>query len=368
MTIASGTSGTCTWSISDAGALTVAPTNGSSGYLLRGFISMYGSDLPWRNYREQITSAAFSGTIRIYTKGLSSSATETGDASNLFNACSELANVSGIGSLRGLKRTYCLFNGCSKLSALDLSSLDLSAVESAEYMFSGCAALSRVTFGSNTRLPYNYDNASGSGFVSSGKSCRNTSNGFIVTTDRAFSELTAAERAGTWTRGVNASFSVTAQRTTGDTADEDGKDVTISVIWATDASTTTRTLKVYKKLASSASYPSSASKTVTLSGNSGNETVTISDIGDSAYDFKVEFYDGTNTFVAFPSVQSNIRLIAIDRSGHVEVLGEQCYPLFVWDSVNGSDTNPESYSGTYPVSPCFVYDKGTNGLYYCTDN
>lgn len=38
------------------------------------------------------------------------------------------------------------------------------------------------------------------------------------------------------------------------------------------------------------------------------------------------------------------------------------YPLFIWTS---SMTNPESYSGTYPVSPCFVYYVPNNGLYYC---
>ena len=54
-----------------------------------------------------------------------------------------------------------------------------------------------------------------------------------------------------------------------------------------------------------------------MSGNSGTTDVTITDVGDDAYDFKVEFYDGTNTYIAFPSVQSNIRLVTIDTTGNV---------------------------------------------------
>ena len=38
------------------------------------------------------------------------------------------------------------------------------------------------------------------------------------------------------------------------------------------------------------------------------------------------------------------------------------FPLFIW-----STTNPETYTGTYPISPCFVYYTGNNGLYYCTN-
>lgn len=356
MAIASGTNGTCTWSISDAGALTVAPTSGSSGYLLRGYIAFYGEDIPWYDYRKQITSAAFSGTIRIYQQGLGSSVKETGDAAYLFSECSELTSVSGIGSLRGLKSTYHLFASCSKLSALDLSSLDLSAVEDADYMFFRCSILSRVTFGSNTRLPYNHNISVGTYFVPDKKSCRNTSNGIVVTTDRAFSELTAAERAGTWTRGVIASFSATARRTTGGVADEDGESITVNVTYATDASTTTRQLTIYAKEASEASYPSTAAYTGTLTGDSGNVSVTLADMGDAAYDLRVELDDGTNTFIVFPSVQSNIRLVELDRKGHTKLMGRACYPLFVYA------TAPDE--ADLPVTPCFVLATDDYGLWY----
>lgn len=392
MTIASGTSGTSAWSIADDGKLTITPSSGNSGYILHGWLGYNQlAAWPWHTYRSQVTSVVISGSLQIYGRDMLGHEVVDGSAWDMFAEMENLRSVSGVKSLVGLTSLMHMFYNCSSLTSvdlasvntaavtdmtyafsrcgsltsLDLSSFDTSAVDRMYGMFGGCDALSQVVFGAGFAIP---DGSASVGFVAYGKACKNVSKNIVVTSDADFRALTAQQRSGTWQRGVSATFKATAQRSTGSTADEDGEDVTISVTWATDASTTTRTLNVYKKLASSASYPSSASKTVTLSGNSGNEAVTISDIGDSAYDFKVEFYDGTNTFVAFPSVQSNIRLIAIDKSGHVEVLGEQCYPLFVWDSVNGSDTNPESYSGTYPVSPCFVYDKGTNGFYYCTDN
>jgi len=50
--------------------------------------------------------------------------------------------------------------------------------------------------------------------------------------------------------------------------------------------------------------------------------------------------------------------------GNVQSVAEDnhAYPLFIWTS---NMANPESYSGTYPVSPCFVYYVPNNGLYYC---
>ena len=71
--------------------------------------------------------------------------------------------------------------------------------------------------------------------------------------------------------------------------------------------------------------------------------------------------------------QSNARSNALgvrwdgtmDVGNMASVSGDNhAYPLFIWTS---SMTNPESYTGTYPVSPCFVYYVPNNGLYYCTN-
>ena len=146
---------------------------------------------------------------------------------------------------------------------------------------------------------------------------KNITNGIVVDSDESFSGLTNADRAGTWERGVSSSYNVTAARVSDGVADEDGGDVAITARWATQAETTDRTLKVYQKISSSSTYPSTPVITQQLSGNSGVTTVTITDVGDDAYDFRVEFYDGTNTYIVFPSVQSNIRLVTIDSTGNV---------------------------------------------------
>ena len=62
---------------------------------------------------------------------------------------------------------------------------------------------------------------------------------------------------------------------------------------------------------------------------------------------------------------SNLGAAAVDSDGFVTVAGEPSYPLFIWDSTHVS---PEDYSGTYPISPCFIYYIPNKGLYYCTDN
>ena len=369
MAIASGTCGTCTWTISDAGVLTVRPTSGSSGNLNAGSLGVHAKDWPWHNYRSQIVRIVLSGNIT--TSYTLFSSTTTGVYTEIFANCTNLTSISGIGSLKGATDCQSMFNNCGQIEEINISSLDTSAVTNMEYMFSNCTSLknlvlsgintsnvknfygfisnctslssidlsnlnttkgrnklnfffyrtsllSSVTFGSQFYIKpesqssvgeYGYDTDFGSG--------RNLSNGIVVDSSITFSELTNEERAGTWERNVNSSYNVTAARVSGGVADEDGEDVAITARWATQAETTDRTLKVYKKISSASTYPSTPAITQQLSGNSGVTTVTITDVGDDAYDFKVEFYDGTNTYIAFPSVQSNIRLVTIDSTGNV---------------------------------------------------
>ena len=476
MAIAGGTCGTCTWSISDTGALTVAPTSGSSGYLVHGFVATNISRWPWGEYANRITSASFSGSVRSCYEMFT--VTEDGKFSYMFEGCTALASVSGLSSLTGatdlrhmfsgctsltsvnlgglnasdvddmgymfqgctslssidfggidtgaVKRMDYMFRGCTSLASVNLSALDTSAVTNMDSMFNGCSSLTSVnlggldtgsvtdmdsmfcrcssltsldlspldtsavedmfymfygtdlltavTFGPSFAVPPVESQSINhrTHFVQSGKSCANLSNGITVTSDEVFANLTNADRAGTWDRGVDATFSATATRTTGGQADEDGESVTIAVTYATDSQEPDRTLRVYMKAASDASYSSTATATRELSGDSGTATVTISNVGDAAYDFRVEFYDGESTFVAFPSVQSNIRLVEFDKSGNVNIVsgmlklaGEDAFPLFIWDSTH---TVPTSFTGPYPILPCFVYYTPDNGLYYVPDD
>ena len=347
MAIASGTCGTCSWNIDDNGKLTIKPTSGSAGELLNNTQIMPTYEWPWLEYAEHIMTAAISGTITTRYAFIGSST--YGKYDYFFYHAKNLIQVTGLGCLTGATSLRSFFFSCESLQSIDIQNMNTTGVAAFDYMFYrcesltslnlsnfdtrnvvfngsnglyyliyGCDLLSEITFGSNFYVkPYSqydgYTNASDLYFNGG----RNTTNGIIVTSDEAFSELTNARRAGTWTRGVSQTYTVTAVRTTNGAVDEDGENATFTIRWATDATTTTRTLTIYQKEAGASSYPSTATLTQTLSGDSGVTTVTINSIGDAAYDFRVEFYDGTNTFIAFPSIQSNIRLITIDETGNV---------------------------------------------------
>lgn len=380
--IASGTSGTCNWSIDDNGALTIAPANGTSGYIQReGLITnIY---YQWHEYKNSIKRASISGEVRTYTTPFMSQSKEDGSFANMFADCNQLTSVSGLASLKGAKKLSSMFSGCtalqsvnmtgldtssvtdfsymfwkcSGLAALDLSPLNTSAAEDMDNMFAGCKILSSVVFGASFFVPEAERHLT-THFIDASdgiSAATNQTQDITVTSDEAFTSLTMAERAGTWQRGVQATFSADAERSTAGTADEDGEDVTISVTYATDATTTARSLTIYQKLHDVSTYPSTPVLTQTLSGDSGTVTVTIQNVGDYAYDFKVEFYDGTNTFMAFPSVQSNIRLFTLDPDGNAELMGD----LTVGGTINSKEFTLKKYTVTTTanssVSPFSAY-------------
>lgn len=381
MAIASGTQGTCSWNIDDNGKLTIKPTSGSSGDLKVSLIFADPSDTkwPWNAYRSRITSVALSGTLtNTYDEwGTSIS----GNFSYMFCNCDQLSNISGLGSITGATNLTRIFFYCSSLHTIDINSLDMTNVtdmgwmfaysglttitgvkstnklKDASYMFYNCESLSSLdltnlnttncdfTGGGNDGLTHiftcEFGHTSLLTTIKLGNnfyvkplsqyttnqyklpsyvgmdSAKNLTNGIVVASDEAFSELTNAQRAGTWQRNVSFTYDVSAYRSTSGTADEDGENATFDIRWATDATTTDRIFRIYQKEAGAVSYPTSPVLTQNVTGNSGNTTLTINNIGDNAYDFKVEFYDGTDTYLAFPSIQTNIRLITIDQTGNV---------------------------------------------------
>lgn len=409
MAIASGTLGTVTWTIADNGVLSIRPTSGNAGRMDTDFFM--SRDWPWRDYADSVTSVVFTGSITLRNQPFSSIAAYSyGEATNMFYGMSSIVSLSGLSSLSGLTNMNMMFYGCSSLTSLDVSDLDVSSVTSIASMFYGCSSLATLTgigtwdtssidsfqsvfrgcssLASLDLSGWDTTGAShmswmfwecdilrtvtlGTGFVpvsettphylAQNGAMTHNSSGITVNTDESLNKLTASERAGTWTRGIIATYSVSATRTTSSgVEDEDGESVTVSVTYATDAATTERTLTVYLKESSDASYPSAAAYTGTLTGDSGTVAVTIVDVGDAAFDLRVEFYDGTNTSIAFPSVQSNIRLVAIDKSGHTKLMGRSCYPLFVYA------TAPDE--ADLPVTPCFVLATSDHGFWYYDGN
>lgn len=379
MAIASGTQGTCSWNIDDNGKLTIKPTSGSSGDLQFNTTFVYFTDktYPWYDYRNNITSVILSGSIA-NTYPSFGGTTVSGDFSHMFYRCNKITNISGLGSIIGatdlsymfahnsslhtidmssldatniidmsfmfyaaglnsiigikstskLKQAQCMFAYCESLISLDLTNLNTTGCSFDDDglcdMFNNTPLLSTIKFGNNFYIkPYSQYavdayKAPSRTYIGEAK---NITNGIIISSivdaDAYFSELTNAQRAGTWQRNVSFTYDVSAYRSKSGTADEDGENATFDIRWATDATTTDRIFRIYQKEAGAVSYPTSPVLTQNVTGNSGNTTLTINNIGDNAYDFKVEFYDGTNTYLAFPSIQTNIRLITIDETGNV---------------------------------------------------
>lgn len=125
--VASGTAGTCAWTIDDAGTLTVSPRNGTSGRL----DSYTSGNGPWYAYRNSIKKvvvepgvATGAGCQRLF---YALSACEEMDVANL--------DTSTATTTRGM------FEGCSALASLDVSSFDARNVSSAHSMFANCSGL-----------------------------------------------------------------------------------------------------------------------------------------------------------------------------------------------------------------------------------
>ena len=246
-----------------------------------------------------------------------------------------LTSITGIKSTNKLKTANSMFAYCQSLSSLDLTNFNTTGCsfdfdnEQSDYnglrdIFAGTTLLTTIKLGNNFYIkPYSQYavDANETRSRTQIRKAKNITNGIIISSlpdsDAYFSELTNAQRAGTWQRNVSFTYDVSAYRSTSGTADEDGENATFDIRWATDATTTDRIFRIYQKEAGAVSYPTSPVLTQNVTGNSGNTTLTINNIGDNAYDFKVEFYDGTDTYLAFPSIQTNIRLITIDQTGNV---------------------------------------------------
>lgn len=316
MAIATGKCGTCTWTIADNGAMTIGAGTLHAPWL-PGIMSC---GWPWGDHVKDIKSCTIaSGVVVGKQNAFMGDYMDTSSTAYMFYGCSEMKSLTFQGTFNtaDVSDMSAMFYGCASLTSLDLSAFDTRKVTDMGIMFSGCSLLTSVTFGALFDTSALTDNSSGLSFVGYGfPSVTGQSNNIIVTSDRDFRALTKEQHQGKWSRSASGvTFLVTAIRSDGGQADEDGEDVMISVTWLTGASTTERTIRVYKKMATDSGYPSTPDATEALTGNSGNNTVTIEAIGDDAYDFKVEFYDGTNTYIAFPSVASNIRLVTIDENG-----------------------------------------------------
>ena len=122
--IASGTSGTCAWEISDVGVLTIKPAEGESGQLI------WDSNPPWYANRADIKSVQFQGNIQTRT------------CYQMFVDCKNLKRIDFTGfSTSGVESMYRMFKNCTRLEDVDVNQMknwDVSTVRDISEMFNGC--------------------------------------------------------------------------------------------------------------------------------------------------------------------------------------------------------------------------------------
>ncbi len=147
--------GTCTWSISATGVLTVRPTTGSEGTLANWGSNTYDCP-PWHEHASHITGCALEGRIYAPTcrsmfrdctniKALDLSRLDTSQTTSMdymFHGCSSLATINTSGwDTQNVTSMDRMFRKCTALTGVDVANWDTSRVQNMCGMFDQCAAL-----------------------------------------------------------------------------------------------------------------------------------------------------------------------------------------------------------------------------------
>ena len=148
-TVASGTSGGCTWTLDSDGTLTISPTDGESGELAActGSFEMEDDTIqgiesctaPWYSYRTSIEKVSISSGVTAKSGAW------------LFAGCSNLTTFTGNGVSGFIDDDVtslgCMFYGCTSLTSVpsNFKYWDTSSVESLWYTFGECTNLATVS-------------------------------------------------------------------------------------------------------------------------------------------------------------------------------------------------------------------------------
>ena len=161
--IAEGVSGDCKWVIDNDGNLTIF----SESYDVANLGTWEGDSAPWSNYRESITTVAFSSPVNAKTcaymfKGCTKLnavyldnfyTNEVTDMSFMFADCASLEVIeinmaqddmtqSRDNFLTGsVTNMASMFEGCKSLQSFYLQNLDIHSVKNFSNMFAGCSSL-----------------------------------------------------------------------------------------------------------------------------------------------------------------------------------------------------------------------------------
>lgn len=341
----SGTNNTVKWALSN-GVLTISPTSGNSGIAIRPAMPEYVNLRGWITLTDDevknVQSIKFTGNIQLYIKslfgGTSYKATSLALLMRDFSNASEidisglntagvedfsrffprsLINLTGLSSMNVAsgKDFASMFND-TNLESLDLSTFPLNSADDITYMLSGMSYCHTVKLPSNFSRKFAYiDSDSGqiaSSFGLASNSIPATKDGVTVTSDKDFFNLDSAQ-GGTWTRDISGSATLSFKVKS---TSREANIATVNYQYATSSAT----VSIYLKKASESSFPSTALKTVEISGT-GSGSVEIELATDDAYDIKMVASDGNTSIYAYPSVSSNILLLEVDEEGNIDISG-----------------------------------------------
>ena len=164
--IAEGVSGDCQWVIDNDGNLTIS----SESYDIADLGTWEGDSAPWSNYRESITTVAFTSPVNAKTcaymfKGCTYLnavyldnfyTNEVTDMSFMFADCTSLEVIEidmamsvqdDMTQSRGnfltsnVTNMASMFEGCKSLQSFYLQNLDIHSVKNFSNMFAGCSSL-----------------------------------------------------------------------------------------------------------------------------------------------------------------------------------------------------------------------------------
>lgn len=167
--IAEGVSGDCKWVIDNDGNLTIF----SESYDVANLGTWEGDSAPWSNYKESITTVAFSSPVNAKTctymfKGCTKLnavyldnfyTNEVTDMSFMFADCASLEVIeldmamsvqddmtqSRDNFLTGnVTNMASMFEGCKSLQSFFLQNLDIHSVKNSSNMFAGCSSLENM--------------------------------------------------------------------------------------------------------------------------------------------------------------------------------------------------------------------------------
>ena len=167
--IAEGVSGDCQWVIDNDGNLTIS----SESYDIADLGTWEGDSAPWSNYRESITTVAFTSPVNAKTcaymfKGCTKLnaiyldnfyTNEVTDMSFMFADCTSLEVIEidmamsvqdDMTQSRGnfltsnVTNMASMFEGCKSLQSFYLQNLDIHSVKNFSNMFAGCSSLDNM--------------------------------------------------------------------------------------------------------------------------------------------------------------------------------------------------------------------------------